>query len=341
VGMIEIDGLTRKFGEFTAVDHISFGVEKGEIIGLLGPNGAGKSTVMRMLSTLLRPTEGKATVAGFDITQQASGVREHIGLVTEKVILYSRLTATENLTLFGRLNHMPEKTINARIDKWLKSLQMWEWRNKQVGTYSTGMKQRINIARALLHQPDVLFLDEPTLGLDPQTTRSIREFIYELSQQGLTIVLSTHIMIEADMLCHRVGIIDHGKIAALDTPANLKKIISSSETTVLNVDITNLNDELFSIIKGVDCVASIVQNDEHQVTIHTQGDDATDKVIDTIRQNNGKIHSVTTIEPTLEDVFLYLTGRGMRDEVKEKKSLRKRGPLRRLVSGRRQDDNQN
>jgi len=166
MNMIEVDNLTKMFGKFTAVDHVSFQVKKGEIFGFLGPNGAGKTTVMRMLCTLLRPTEGNATVAGFDILKQPGRVREHIGLVAEKLILYDQLTAAENLTLFGRLNNLPEKEIKQETDKWLKRLHMEQWRNNQVGTFSTGMKQRINIARALLHHPDVLVLDEPTLGLD-------------------------------------------------------------------------------------------------------------------------------------------------------------------------------
>jgi ABC-2 type transport system ATP-binding protein len=316
--MIEIEELTKKFGNFIAVDRTSFKVSKGEIFGLLGPNGAGKSTIIRMLCTLLRPSEGKAKVAGFDVVEQPSQVREHIGLVTEKVILYDRLTAMENLILFGRLNHMPEELIKERSERWLRLLQMWDWRDKRIGTFSTGMKQRINIARALLHQPDVLFLDEPTLGLDPQTTRSIREFIQELSQEGITIVLTTHIMVEAEMLCHRVGIIDLGRIVALDTPTSLKRAISNDETTILDIEVLDLDSGLISKLKSLDCVTSLLQNDSYQIRIHARGEEAIDKIINLVREEGKRIRAISSIEPTLEDVFLHLTGREMRDEAKEK-----------------------
>lgn len=237
---IEVTNLTKTFGKFTAVDSISLNVEKGEIFGFLGPNGAGKSTTIRMLTTLLRPTSGSAKVAGFDIEKEQEQVRQHIGLVAEKLILYNHLTTDENLEFFGRLNHLPIKLIKERSDLWIERLDMSEWRHFQTATYSTGMKQRINIVRALLTKPDILFLDEPTLGLDPQTTRLIRDFIKELNQEGITIVLTTHDMVEAEALCNRVAIIDHGKIAALDTVSTLK-------TQVANIQNPNLEDVFLAI----------------------------------------------------------------------------------------------
>ncbi|MFA6587996.1 MAG: ABC transporter ATP-binding protein [Patescibacteria group bacterium] len=221
--VIEVSNLTKKFKEFTAVDNISFKVKKGEIFGFLGPNGAGKSTTIRMLTTLIRPTSGQAFVAGHNITTQAGDVREHIGLVAEKIILYDRLTALENLKFFGKLYHIPKSTAQERAEKWLTTLEMDKWQDKMVGTFSTGMKQRVNIARALLTEPEVMFLDEPTLGLDPQTSRSIRDFIKDLHAHGVTVILTTHIMPEADELSDTIAIIDHGRIIAVDTPANLKK----------------------------------------------------------------------------------------------------------------------
>jgi len=231
--MIEVKNLTKKFKSFVAVDNISFDVKKGEIFGFLGPNGAGKSTTIRVLTTLLRPTYGTAKVGGFDIKKQQEEVRERIGLVAEKIILYDRLTANENLNFFGRINRMAPELIKERSNKWLKRLHMEEWRKSLVGTYSTGMKQRINIVRALLTEPEVLFLDEPTLGLDPQTTRVIRDFLTELNKQGISMILSTHDMLEADFLAHRVAIIDHGQIAALDTVENLKKRVKGVEQPTL------------------------------------------------------------------------------------------------------------
>jgi len=231
--IIEVKNLTKKFKDFVAVDNITFDVAKGEIFGFLGPNGAGKSTTIRMLTTLLTPSKGSAKVSGFDIVKDQNEVRKHIGLVAEKIILYNHLTAMENLEFFGKLNHMKKDLIRQRADKWLPRLGMKSWTNTSVSAFSTGMKQRINIVRALLTEPDILFLDEPTLGLDPQTTFMIRTFIEELNKQGMTIILTTHDMIEADALCTRVAIIDHGDVAALDTTENLKKRVKDKSNPTM------------------------------------------------------------------------------------------------------------
>jgi ABC-2 type transport system ATP-binding protein len=233
--VIEVNNLTKKFKDFTAVDNISFKVKKGEIFGFLGPNGAGKSTTIRMLTTLTRPTSGQAFVAGHNVMTQAGLVREHVGLVAEKIILYDRLTALENLKFFGKLYHIPKAVVEERAKKWLKTLEMEKWLDKSVGTFSTGMKQRVNIARALLTEPEVMFLDEPTLGLDPQTSRSIRDFIQDLHSHGVTVILTTHIMPEADELSDTIAIIDHGKIITIDTPTNLKKTNSKIDATLEDV----------------------------------------------------------------------------------------------------------
>ncbi len=231
--IIEVKNLKKRFGNFWAVDDISFNVKEGEIFGFLGPNGAGKSTTIRILTTLLRPTAGNAKVAGFDVVKEADMVRKNIGLVAEKIILYDSLTADENIKFFGRLNHLPEDLIKKRAEKWYRALHMEEWKNHLVGTFSTGMKQRINIIRALITEPKILFLDEPTLGLDPQTTRLIREFLVQLNKKKITIILTTHDMFEAEILSQRLAIIDHGKIAALDTVENLKKKVKHIKNPTL------------------------------------------------------------------------------------------------------------
>lgn len=249
--VVEVKNLTKRFKDFIAVNKISFDVRKGEIFGFLGPNGSGKSTTIRMLTTLLRPTDGSASVSGHDVIKDQDKVREHIGLVAEKIILYSHLTARENLEFFGQLFHLPEKTIDERIDKWIDKLHMRDWLDLRVGTFSTGMKQRINIVRALLTEPEVLFLDEPTLGLDPQTTHLIREFIQELNNHGVSVLLTTHDMIEADELCNRVAIIDHGKIAALDTTENLKKAVKDkANPTMEDVFLAITGTEVRDIADG-------------------------------------------------------------------------------------------
>jgi ABC-2 type transport system ATP-binding protein len=315
MNMIETEGLTRRFGDFTAVDHISFTVGQGMVFGFLGPNGAGKSTAIRMLCTLLRPTEGNARVAGFDIIREQGQVRRHIGLVAEKIILYDQLTAEENLSLFGRLNNLPEEQIKQAIDKWLGRLHMEAWRNHRVGTFSTGMKQRINVARALLHHPDVLFLDEPTLGLDPQTTHAIHQFVLELREEGMTTVLTTHDMVEAETLCGQIAIIDEAKIVALDTTTNLRKLLSADNTIVIDVEIANLNELMLSQLKGVESIASVTQSDTYRVRIHTRNSDNIAPILSVLSAMGANVRAISTVLPTMEDVFLHVTGREMRDKV--------------------------
>ena len=220
--VIETHELTKRFGTLTAVDHINLSVLKGEIFGFLGPNGAGKTTAMRMLTTLSEPSEGTATVGGYDIVNQAEQVRRIIGLVAEKLIVYPRLSAVENLMFFGELYGLSRRQLKDRVENLLGMVQLEQFRDMPVGGYSSGMRQRVNIIRGLLHDPEILFMDEPTALLDPQSIRFVRDLIKELNQDGKTIVLTTHIMEEADELSHRVGIIDHGKIIAVDTPAGLK-----------------------------------------------------------------------------------------------------------------------
>ena len=196
--IIEVSHLTKTFNKFKAVDDISFDVKKSEILGLLCPNGAGKSTTLRMLSTLTRPTKGTATIGGYDIVKDDTAVRKLIGIVSEKRIMYNRLTAKENLWFFGSLFNLPKAALTKRIDELLELVQLTQWKNKQVGTFSTGMRQRMNVIRALLNMPQVLFLDEPTIGLDPQSSVEIREFIKKLNRKnGTTIVLTTHMMVDA------------------------------------------------------------------------------------------------------------------------------------------------
>jgi len=221
--IIKTEALTKRFNDFTAVDHINLEIMRGEVFGLLGPNGAGKSTAIRMLATLSEPSEGTARVAGYDIRTQAEDVRKRIGLVAEKLILYPRLSAVENLLFFGELYGLNGDQLRKRIDQLLGMVRLEAFKDVPVGGYSSGMRQRVNIIRGLLHDPDILFLDEPTTLLDPQSIRFVRDLIKELNADGKTIILTTHIMEEADELSHRIGIIDHGKIIALDTPAELKR----------------------------------------------------------------------------------------------------------------------
>lgn len=315
INAIEVNNLTKKFKDFTAVDNLSLTVKEGEIFGFLGPNGAGKSTTIRMLCTLAQPTSGSAKVAGYDLIKDSDKIRQNIGLVAEKMIMYDRLTAAENLRFFGKLYDMPKQKLEERIKELLELVNMQEWENTQINKFSTGMKQRINVIRALLPEPKILFMDEPTLGLDPQTTFSIRDITRQINQEGVTVILTTHAMTEAEALSDRVAIIDHGKIAALDTPENLKNMISHGDTNVFGTKISNLTSELVNKIKSMDVVTAVAQQDDYNLKISAQGENVLNEIIDTIRGEGGNIASVTNSnESTLEDVFLAVTGKQMRDQ---------------------------
>jgi len=324
--MIEVRDLTKKFNDFTAVDHITFDVKKSEVFGLLGPNGAGKTTTIRMLSTLTRPTEGTATIGGYDIVKHDNKVRQLIGLVSEKMIMYDRLTAKENLRFFGKLYNLPKNILNERTDELLDLVQLTKWKDSKVGTFSTGMRQRMNVVRALLNMPKVLFLDEPTLGLDPQSTVEVREFIKKTNKENkTTIILTTHMMNEADLLCDRIGIMDQGKIDTLDTSTNLKKLISGDDTTILKLEIPNLTNKLLTKIQSMKCVSSVSRENNSHLKVHATGDDAFDLIIDAVRAEKAKINSIEKLQPTLEDVFLHITGREVRDKADNKIAI-KHGP---------------
>jgi ABC-2 type transport system ATP-binding protein len=301
--------LTKKFRDFTAVDHVTLQVKDGEIFGFLGPNGAGKSTTIRLLCTLSMPTSGSATVAGFDVVRYDSEVRKHIGLVSEKLIMYNELTARENLRLFGRLYDIPHSELERRIDELLKFVRMEKWADARIGTFSTGMKQRINVIRALVNRPEILFLDEPTLGLDPQSTVEIRDLVRKINTDlHTTMILTTHTMVDADMLCDRIGIIDKGRIVALDTSPNLKRLVSGTEVTAFDFEVANLTPAISASVRGLGCVVSCSQEEGTHLRIRAKGEDAFDSLIDSLRGNKARIVSARSLEPTLEDVFLHLTG---------------------------------
>jgi ABC-2 type transport system ATP-binding protein len=317
--MIEVKNLTKMFKDFVAVDSISFDVKKGEIFGLLGPNGAGKSTTLRMLSTLAAPTKGTATIGGYDILKHDTEVRKLIGIVSEKMIMYNRLTARENLIFFGSLFDIPKDALNKRIDELLELVQLTNWKNAQVGTFSTGMRQKMNVIRALLNMPQVLFLDEPTLGLDPQSSVEIREFIKKLNREnGITVIVTTHMMVDADLMCDRIAIVDHGKIVALDTSTNLKKSISGADTTILKLEIGNLSPQIIEAIRACGCVDAVSQENSMHLRVISHGQEAFDSVIDSVRAEGGKINSMENLQPTLEDVFLHITGHQVRDSADQK-----------------------
>ena len=308
----------RAFEELVAVDQVSFDIHQGEIFGLLGPNGAGKTTTIKMLCTLLEPTRGTATVNGYDIVNQAGQVRQHLGAVlTGERSIYWKLTGRENLEYFAALYHIPPKLARQRIDTLLDRLALSNRADDYVERYSSGMKQRIAIAKALLAMPPVILLDEPTVGLDPQAARNLRELILEIKAEGHTILLTTHYMEEADQLCDRIGIIDQGTIIALDTPQTLKQSIN--ELDIMQLEIENFDPTLTETLKGLPTIENVASN--HQgangtwsVALHTTDSRSTlPNLIDLIGTQAGQIRHMEIAQPTLEDVFISMTGKQLRE----------------------------
>jgi len=306
---IEIKNLTKQFNGFTAVDSISLEIKEGELFGLLGPNGAGKTTTLNMLSTLLKPTSGNAKVNGFDLKEQDK-VRKSIGLVFQDPSLDDELTGLQNLELHGRLYHMPAQLRESRIEQVLKLVELEDKAKQKVKTYSGGMKRRLEIARGLMHHPKILFLDEPTLGLDPQTRRNIWEHIEKMNRaEKLTIILTTHYMEEADYLCDRVAIIDHGKIIASDTPENLKNTLGGDVLTLETPNPEGLKDLLKSECPG----GGHVFDSKLSLSVR-DGEKRIPEILRTAARYRITVSSVNLKKPTLEDVFIHFTGRTIREE---------------------------
>jgi len=303
--IIEVENLVKKFGQLVAVNSISFTVAQGEIFGFLGPNGAGKTTTMNILCTLAKPTSGRATVDGFDVVRQQSKVRQSIGLVFQDRSLDERLSALQNLSFHAMVYHVPASIRGQRIEEALQMMELWDKRHHEVRTYSGGMKRRLELARGLLHHPKVLFFDEPTLGLDPQTRTRIWEFILELrKREGTTIFLTTHYMDEADN-ADRIAVIDHGKLIAMDTPGKLKKIVGKDIITVKTDD----DDRAIEEIR----LRYQIEARHDADGLHLEVANGGEFLPAFIRGFGTKILSVSLRRPSLEDVFLKLTGREMRE----------------------------
>jgi ABC-2 type transport system ATP-binding protein len=307
---IHVKDLTRRFGELVAVDQISFDIEQGEIFGLLGPNGAGKTTTLSMLATMLEPTAGSATVMGIDIAKDQDGVRKAIGIVFQDQSLDEELTARENMDFHGRLYRIPKETREQRIDELLRLVELYDRRNDIVKTFSGGMRRRLEIARGLLHHPSVLFLDEPTLGLDPQTRNHLWKYIETLAKEkNITIILTTHYMEEADRLCNRIAIIDHGKIIALDTPARLKDSIGGDVVTIRSPDTAKITAAL-----AVPWILRAEIHDDEVILTLKNAEQYLSVIVTRLNEAQIPITSISVHKPTLEDVFLSFTGKTIREE---------------------------
>ena len=299
----------RKSKEIVAVDDVSFDVKDGELFGLLGPNGAGKTTIIKMLTTLLIPTRGNARIQGYDVEQEAEKIRPMIGFIFGgERGLYWRLSGRDNLRYFATLYHVEPDVAKKRIEYLIELVGLKGREREKVEGYSRGMKQRLHIARALIHDPDVLFLDEPTIGLDPVGARDLRETIRTLQSQKKTILLTTHYMFEADALCERIAVIDHGNIVALDTPAELKKEVQ--DLSVIEVEVFGLADEIFNKVRSLGFVDNVaIENREQTQVLIVQTTRGSGAIPDLINTLEGlRIGKVTSREPTLEDAYIRLVG---------------------------------
>jgi ABC-2 type transport system ATP-binding protein len=311
LNIITTSNLTRNFDKLVAVDNITFSVEKGEIFGFLGPNGAGKTTTIKMLTTLLNPTKGTAEIAGYDIKKQRDQVRKNIGVVFQEPALDIELTGEENLEYHARIYNIGKNKRKERINEVLNLVDLSDKKDVFVKNYSGGMKRRLEIARGLMHYPTVLFLDEPTLGLDAQTRRAIWAYVKKMNrEEETTIFLTTHYMDEAEYLCDRIGIIDHGKILVMDKISNLKNTIGKD---VITLSCSNM-DKLINKLEEQKWVDNVKKHENFISLGVSMGDEKIPVIVEIAGSLNIKIKSISVRKPTLDDVFLSYTGRTIRDQ---------------------------
>ena len=317
VNAIELDRLTKKFGDLVAVDAVSFQVEQGEVFGLLGPNGAGKTTLIRMLTTLTRPTSGDAHVAGFDVRTEADSIRHAIGVIPQALTSDPDLTAEENLIIHAKLYGVAASRRATLAGELLESVDLARFRTALVRTFSGGMRRRLEVARGLVHSPQILFLDEPTTGLDPVSRANVWEMIQKLQQQSkLTVLLTTHYMDEADRLCGRIAIVDHGKLVALDSPSRLKDSVPGID--VVEAEFTNAPEDWTDALRALARAAGVsLREGQTRIASH-DGAQTVAALMDLARQRGVSVKRVTVQSTTLDDVFLHYTGRELRDNTQEK-----------------------
>ena len=311
--ILEVNNLVKNYGDFAAVKGISFDIKEGEIFSLLGPNGAGKTTTISILSTLYTPTSGDATIAGHSVTGDPMAVKQVIGVVPQEIALYEDLTATENLIFWGQMYGLSGKPLVDRVAEVLKQIGLTDRARNKVKTYSGGMKRRVNIGVGLLHRPRLLFMDEPTVGIDPQSRRAILDTVKDLNRQGMTVLYTTHYMEEAQELSDRVGIIDHGELIALGTQDELTRQVGQTETLILHI---GENDDPQALSKSLDGVTDVLEAiaSDHEVAVIThEAEDVLAAVVTKANERGIKIRSIDIREPNLEAVFLNLTGRALRE----------------------------
>jgi len=302
--MIDTENLTRKFGNLTAVDNVTLHVEKGEVFGFLGPNGAGKTTTVRMLCCLIGKTSGKASIGNYSVDNESDclKIRKIVGFLPENVGLYDTLSAYRNLDFYGKLYEVPDRQRGQNIERLLRLLGIWERREDAVGTFSKGTKQKIAIARALIHEPQVLFLDEPTANLDPEAAKTVRDFILDLKKEKTTIFLNTHNLDEAERLCDRIAILK-GKLIAVDSPKNLEHSLYKRKT-IVHLEI--ITDAILAAVKRLPTIKNVKVSDSKLILDIDNPEQDNPTVVRAIVQAGGNIQYVTELRSTLEDVYLKL-----------------------------------
>ena len=311
MSLIEIKNISKNFGDLKAVDNVSFDVNEGEVFGLLGPNGAGKSTLISIITTLLSQDSGEVTIDGYDLKKQHMKVKKILGLVPQEIALYPTLTAKENLMFWGRMYGLGGKKLKQKVDEALDIAGLKDRAGDKVETYSGGMKRRINIAAALLHKPRIVIMDEPTVGIDPQSRNHILETVLKLNKEGMTVIYTSHYMEEVEFLCNKVAIMDHGKVIAMGTKEELRKVVGDKET--LNITLENIDERVNEALESVDGVENVTAEDGNVSIIAKNAGAILASLVSRLESKEYKIQSVDIVQPNLESVFLHLTGRALRD----------------------------
>lgn len=310
--MLELTDLTKKYGDFTAVNHIMLHVEKGEIFGLLGPNGAGKSTTVSMISTVLSPTDGTICINGMSLQKQPAAIKKVMGIVPQEIALYQALSAKDNLAFFGSLYGLSGKELDKRVDEVLDVIELKEQRNQRVSEFSGGMKRRVNIGAALMNEPKLFILDEPTVGIDPQSRHHILETVKTLNQEkGMTVIYTSHYMEEVEYLCERAAIMDRGSIIACGTKDELKQSAGASDTLIVNAE--GLNDDAVQKIRRIPGVSEAAVSHQTISMLVSAAERNILDIADDIRRTGITIKGIHFEEANLESIFLRLTGKTLRD----------------------------
>ena len=309
--IVDVRNLVKRFGDLVAVDDVSFSIEQGEIFGLLGPNGAGKTTTISMLSCLLQPTAGEALLDGHPVTSEPTAVKSTLGVVPQEVALYPTLSAGENLAFWGRMYGLSGSALSSAVDEALDLAGLAERSKERVEKYSGGMKRRINIAAGILHKPKVLLMDEPTVGIDPQSRNHILETVKDLNAAGMTVLYTSHYMEEVEYLCDRIAIMDHGRIIAMGTLNELRDVVGGMD--VVDVKVSDVSDAVLAKVRDIEGIRQADRADESLQVLTPSSGSVLGRLVAALESEGAHVMSVSVTEPNLESVFLHLTGKSLRD----------------------------